>query len=269
MTLIESALQKLQKSGQLPSAGKANARTAILERARPAATPPVPLLHATIDKVQMERHCVLPRISDESALRAYKILRTRLLQKLGAENWRSLVVTGADVQQGKTLTSVNLAFALAQDPSTSVCIVDLDLRRPQVANCMGMQFNFGLGDYLSGNAEIEQIVYEVGVPRLAVIPNAHALQQSSELLSSPRMKQLVDRLQGSAEFNVIIYDMPPLMMSDDVLVFGPQVDGLLFVVAEGLTQRDSVEKAKEVLADMNVMGVILNRSREANESGYY
>lgn len=270
MTLIENALQKLQQSArragattQRPSQSRIEATIA------PPPAAPVPLLHATIDSMVMERNCVLPRVSDEQALRAYKILRTRVNQKLIANDWHSLIVTGTDVQQGKTLTAINLAFALAQDPSTSVCLVDLDLRRPHVANSMGMQFNFGLGDYLSGAAEIEQIIYEVGVPRLAIIPNAQQLQHSSELLSSPRMQQLLERLRNAAEHRIIIYDMPPMMMSDDVLVFSGQADAVLLVVSEGQTERGLVEKSKEVMSEMNVLGVVLNRSMESNEAGYY
>jgi hypothetical protein len=272
MTLIESALQKLQQSGKRPPKPAMRATLPRLDALASSAPPQpeiVPKLRATLDSAVMERNCILPRVTDETALRAYKILRTRLLQKLTAENWRSVIVTGSDVQQGKTLTAINVAFALAQDTSTNVCLVDLDLRRPHVANSMGMQLNFGLGDYLAGSAEIDQIIYEVGVPRLAVIPNGHSLQHSSELLASARMQELLMRLQGSNSFNVIIYDMPPLMMSDDVLIFGPQADGVLFVVSEGITERRTVEKAKEVLGEMNVLGVVLNRSAETNEAGYY
>ena len=63
--------------------------------------------------------------------------------------------------------------------------------------------------------------------------------------------------------------MPPMMMSDDVLVFSGQADGVLLVVSEGQTERGSVEKAKEVMSEMNVLGVVLNRSMESNEAGYY
>lgn len=270
MTLIENALQKLQQGAKRPGATiQRPSQSRIEATIAPPPAAPVPLLHATIDSLVMERNCILPRINDEQALRAYKILRTRVSQKLLSSNWHSLIVTGTDVQQGKTLTAINLAFALAQDPATSVCLIDLDLRRPHVANSMGMQFNFGLGDYLSGAAEIEQIIYEVGVPRLAIIPNAQQLQQSSELLSSPRMMQLLDRLRGAAEYRVIIYDMPPMMMSDDVLVFSGQADAVLLVVSEGQTERGTVEKAKEVMSEMSVLGVVLNRSMESNEAGYY
>jgi capsular exopolysaccharide synthesis family protein len=278
MTLIESALQKLQQSSRRPASAPLRPTQARVEatlappQPPPAARPPpapLKLLHATIDSVVMERNCVLPRVSDETALRAYKILRTRVLQRMSANNWTSLLVTGSDVEQGKTLTAINLAFALAQDPATQVCLVDLDLRRPHVAGSMGMQFNYGLGDYLSGSVEADQIMYEVGVPRMCVIPNSQSLQHSSELLSSPRMVHLVEQLAHSGSHRVVIFDMPPLLMSDDVLVFSKLVDTMLFVVSEGQTERGTVEKAKEVLGEMNVLGVVLNRSAETNEAGYY
>ena len=92
-----------------------------------------------LDPAVLERNCVLPQVADRSALRAYKILRTRLLQRLAVKRWRTLAVTSAKAGEGKTLTAINLAMALSQEPNTQVCLVDLDLQRPQVASQMGLQ----------------------------------------------------------------------------------------------------------------------------------
>lgn len=275
MTLIETAIQKMQKAG---ASSPAEVQRIARRQSRPPdprapepvpSEPPRTYLPCTLDAVVMEQSCILPRITDESALRAYKILRTRLLQNMHAEGMHSLLVTGTDAQQGKSLTAINLAFALAQDPSTSVFLVDLDLRRPHIAPALGMQFSYGLGDYLAGNAAIDQIIYESGVPRLAIVPNAYSLEHSSELLASERMSALVSHLSAANPRRIIIYDMPPVLMADDVIAFAPQVDGVLLVVAELSAERAKVEKAREILSSMNILGVVLNRSSERNDAGYY
>ena len=270
MTLIETAIQRMRGANATsPAETQRLARRQARVPEPVSSEPPRTYLPCTLDSKIMEKSCILPRVSDESALRAYKILRTRLLQTMRSQDMRTLVVTGPDVEQGKTLTAINLAFALAQDPATSVFLVDLDLRRPQVAHSLGMQFSHGLGDYLAGNASLEQIIYESGVPRLAIVPNAYSMEHSSELLSSDRMVALVRHLSAASPRRIVIYDMPPVLMADDVIAFVPQVDGVLLVVRELSADRAKVEKVRDILSSVNILGVVLNRSSERNDAGYY
>jgi protein-tyrosine kinase len=132
-----------------------------------------------------------------------------------------------------------------------------------------LHYDKGLSDYLAGTATFDEIVYEPGVERLAVIPNGRPLEQSSELLASPRMTELVRSLAAEVPRRVVIFDMPPLLLSDDVLRFLPNVDGLLLVVSEARTQRAALTHARELLPEDKLLGVVLNRSHEREESGYY
>jgi protein-tyrosine kinase len=227
----------------------------------------------TLQSAVLEENNILPQITDAGALRAYKILRTRLLRRLEANQWHSFAVTGAAVGEGKTLTSINLAMALAQDSNTWVFLVDLDLQRPKVANYLGMNNSLGergLTDFLLGDATFEQITYSpTNMDRLAVIPNFQAVANSSDLLTSPRTDELVRALEAETPRRVVIFDMPPVLASDDVLAFSPQVDGLLLVVAESTTSRDALRSAKELLQEMNLLGVVLNRSEAQEEGAYY
>ncbi len=223
---------------------------------------------ATLDSTVLERNCVLPQIADHTALRAYKILRTRLLHRLAAQQWRSFAVTSTKAGEGKTLTSINLAMALSQEPNTRVCLVDLDLQRPQVAAQMGLHCERGLGDYLLGEADALQVMYECGSPSLVVIPNTRVFDHSSEMLGSARMLELLKVLATEMPNHLVIFDMPPLT-SDDVLTFAPRVDGVLLVVAEGRTERAALTKSKELLAEMNLIGVVLNCSAERDDGTSY
>lgn len=235
----------------------------------PESVPPVQYRPAPVDPEALERNRVLLRVRDVGISRAYKILRTRVLHRLTANNWYTLGITGTSAGEGKSLTAVNLALALAQDVNTSVFLVDLDLQRPQLGAYLGMSYEYGLTDYLTGQADLEQIIYDIGVKRLAVIPNASSVENSSELLRSPRMAEFVNALEGQVPRRVIVFDMPPLMVSDDVLAFAPRVDSFLLVVSQGQTARRTLNNAKEVLSELNLMGVVLNRSTERNDSTYY
>ena len=274
MSIIEEAVRKSAERHRQTPPDPLRPQTRL--RRVPAA--PVDTSHAqrfqpiTLDKAALHDNLVLPQLQDAGALRAYKILRTRVLRRLEANQWHAFAVTGVTAGEGKTLTAVNLAIALAQDVNTWVALIDLDLQRPRVAEYLGMRNAHGekgLADYLQGNATFENIVYSPDIERLVVIPNFTPLMNSSEMLSSPRMTELMQALEAEQPRRILIFDMPPVLAADDVLAFAPQVDGLLLVVAEGTTDRSSLRRAKEVLAEMNLLGVVLNRSAERNDSAYY
>jgi Mrp family chromosome partitioning ATPase len=264
---VEKAIEKArlaheqrrgQPGGALPGAPEASGLFRILSL-------------ASVRKDTMERNKIIPAVEDRSAITAYKVLRTRILQRLRNNHWRNFVVSGAGPGEGKTLTACNLAVSIAKDVNQSVFLVDLDLQRSNVANYFGLDINLGIGDYLSGRAEIEDIVYAPqDMDRIAIIPNRGPVENSSELIASPRMKALVKWLKdrGSAPFT--IFDMPPILSCDDVLAFLPSVDALLMVVSEGITERSQLARAIEMIGDVNLLGVVLNRSREhRNTSAYY
>ncbi len=268
MGLIEEALRKSAQQRKGPLRGNAAVATK-LARA-PVAEAKVPQYRTTpTDRDTMRRNRILPSLTDVSVTRAYKILRTRVTHRLVANGWHFLGITGTTAGEGKTLSAVNLALALAQDVNNWVFLVDLDLQRPQVGAYLGMQYDNGLTDYLTGQAELNQIVYDISIPRLAIVPNARPVEYSSELLMSPRMNDFLYFLQAEPPRRIVVFDMPPLLASDDVLAFAPRVDSFLLVVSQGQTARRTLTNAKEMLGEMNVMGVILNRSTERSDSPYY
>jgi protein-tyrosine kinase len=266
VSIIENALA-LAKKGRVPAdAGPRRART---DQSDTVGTQPTRQFETIVpNPAVLERNCVLPQIADRAALRAYKILRTRLLRRLTAEHWTWIALTSAKAGEGKTLTSINLAVTLAQEPNTHVCLVDLDLPRPQVAAQLGIRCERGLGEYLLGEAEALEVIYSCWSPNLLVIPNSRPFDYSSEMLASPRMLDLLRVIETELPQHIVIFDMPPLT-SDDALAFAPRVDGVLLVVAEGQTERSAVAKSKELLAEMNLIGVVLNHSAERDDAPSY
>ncbi|HXS20497.1 MAG TPA: CpsD/CapB family tyrosine-protein kinase [Steroidobacteraceae bacterium] len=276
MSLIEEVMRRqAHERGAMPSglaAGAGGAAAARVGRPIPAPAPETVIQEyrtAAIDAEALERNRVLLRVQDVAVSRAYKILRTRVLHRMAANNWYTLGITGTSAGEGKTITAINLAIALAQDPNAWVYLVDLDLQRPQLGAYLGMSYEYGLTDFLTGQAQLEQVVYDIGIRRLAVVPNASPVETSSEHLRSARMADFINALESQAPRRIVIFDMPPLNVSDDVLAFAPRVDSFLLVATQGVTARRTLANAKEVLSELNVLGVVLNRSTERNESPYY
>ena len=218
-----------------------------------------------------------PGLLDQAALRAYKILRTRVSPVAASvlTEWRSFAVTPCTPQaRGRALHGYQSCNGpLAQDVSTWALVSwTWIVQRPRVAQYLGMSGlggEKGLSDYLTGDASIESITYSPNIDRLCVIPNFQPMSQSSEMLSSPRMLELVRSLENEQPKRIIVFDMPPVLAADDVLAFAPQLDSLLLVIGEGATGRDALRSAKEVLAEMNLLGVVLNRSAERDDKAYY
>jgi protein-tyrosine kinase len=273
MSLIEEVMRRqAHERAAMPASAGGAASTARVARPIVAPVPETAMQQyrtAAVDPEALERNRVLLRVQDVAVSRAYKILRTRVLHRMADNNWYTLGVTGTGVGEGKTVTAINLAIALAQDPNAWVFLVDLDLQRPQLGSYLGMSYEYGLTDFLTGQAELEHVVYDIGIRRLAVVPNASPVETSSEYLRSAKMADFINALEAQSPRRIIIFDMPPVMVSDDVLAFASRVDSFLLVASQGITARRTLANAKEVLSELNVLGVVLNRSTEHNDSPYY
>jgi len=218
----------------------------------------------------MERNKLIPAIEDKAAITAYKVLRTRVLQRMRSNGWRNLVITGAGSAEGKTLTACNLAVSISRDVNQSVMLVDLDLQRSSVAKNFGLDVKLGLGDYLAGNAEIEDIIYAPeDMERIVIIPNREPIEHSSDLIASPRMKALMKWIRDRDSKPLAIFDMPPVLSCDDVLAFLPSTDAVLLIASEGVTERSGLERTLDMLGDADLLGVVLNRSREQHKASAY
>ena len=223
--------------------------------------------HVDLDLALLAENRIVYAMHDSAATAAYKILRTRVLQRMRTNNWNALAITGTAPGEGKTLTAINLAISLAGEVNQIVYLVDLDLRRPSIHRYLGFEPQYGLSDYLQNNTPLSEILVNPGIDRLVILPNDKHFENSSEMLSSPRALELVQELKAHDPSRLVLFDMPPLLSSDDMIAFSPYVDALLLVVSEGKTTRDDVLRARELLHDVNVVGTVLNHSLDI-ASGY-
>lgn len=269
---IQKAISKSRENAGKPASRKRNApdRTSGSDTAAPANMFKVFQLAFPRQDV-MKESLIVSAIDDRAAKSAYDLLRTRVLQRMRGNSWRTLLVTSPGPGEGKTLTSSNLAISISRDVNQSVVLVDLDLRRSSIAKYLGIDVDIkaGVGDFLNGDAEISDIVYTPGeMPRIALLPNREPLDNASDLLGSPRMKDLVAWLRDQSDRSIVIFDMPPVLACDDVLAFSSEADAILLVAAQGITDRGELEKTVELLAECNVLGVVLNRANEGSGTDY-
>jgi protein-tyrosine kinase len=196
-----------------------------------------------------------------SAAAAFRMLRTQVLQRMEEHQWRSLAVLSAGKDDGKTTTAINLAVSLASDERHTVLLVDFDLRRPGVADMLGIVPEFGVDDVLRGKARIEDCLYHPeNFDRLVVLPARLPVNNSSEALAGPRCRDLVAELRGRYPDRLLIFDLPPILGADDALAFVPLVECGLMVVAEGITKREDLLRCMELLRRTPIVGTVLNRA---------
>ena len=209
-------------------------------------------------------------VTDErsAASAAYKVLRTRVLQRMRRNGWKTLGVTGTCPNEGKTLTAINLSINLAWHSTTSVVLVDMDLRNPSVHRYLGIDTRYGLMDYFNGDVPLVRAGVRPGIERLGVIMNDRPVANASELLSAPETTQLVEEVKRGDD-RIAIFDLPPVFAGDDVLAFAPSVDAMLIVLSQGTTKRASLLGLRELLQNVNVIGTVLNRSSERVAPYYY
>lgn len=248
------------------------------EQATVIATPPpigVNLNNIRTIKVPddvMRRNRVVTTLEDGRMVDAYKLLRTRVLRAMQQNGWNTLGITSAGPNVGKTLTSVNLGISISLKDNLSAMVVDTDLRRPSVHSVFEINPEKGLEDYLADKASIPSLLINPGIKDFSVLPNKGARDgTSSELLASPKMIQFVEDIKANFSSQIVIFDLPPVLVGDDVVAFAPHLDAVLVVIEDGKTQEPELTHTFELLSEINVLGTILNKSTDAlkNMDYYY
>lgn len=203
---------------------------------------------------------------------SFRQLRTNLqFAHVGHES-KTVLITSSVPGEGKSTTAINLAIALAQAGQT-VALVDADLRRPMVAEYLGLERNAGLTTALIGKAQIEDLLQPWGSEQLYVLASGQIPPNPSELLGSEKMKQLISKLENT--FEAVIIDAPPLLPVTDAAVLAQQVGGVVVVVGTQKVRTTDLEKSIAALemVQADVLGVVLNRlptkGPDAYTYGYY
>ena len=269
MERLEAALEKAREQRQ---AAKPAAPVAAPEQ-------PAPILltsEATWQKLfeikisaRVARNNRITTLTNNALSGPYDMLRARAVRIMGENNWKRLAITSPNLACGKTTVAANLAISLARQPEIRVLVFDMDMRRPALNKILGHRGRYSLHDVLAQKADIEDQLVRYG-DNLAFGLNYSAVRNPAELLQSNRTKEFLDEVERKYLPDFVIFDMPPMLASDDNVGFLQNVDcGLLVGAAEDTTisQLDSCEKELSELT--NVLGVVLNKCRYTGSDSSY
>jgi hypothetical protein len=221
-----------------------------------------------LDPNHLEANRIVALDKNDVRVAPFDLLRTQVVRKLRENHWSTLAVTSPDAGCGKTVVAINLAISLAQQTDQTVLLADFDLRRPKVAAYLGLSRGPSLLDYLEGREPLSGVLVNPGIPRLVVLPNDRAIANAAETLTAAKVKALVEDLKERYASRLVIFDLPPLLATDDTLGFLPSVDAVLLVVGNHQTTKSEIEQSQHLLRSANLMGVVLNRA-EVKRHGYY
>ena len=198
---------------------------------------------------------------------SYKNVRTNLVYILSKAKKKSVVFSSSVQAEGKSTTTVNVAIVFSQI-GDKVLLLDADMRLPSIHKKMKLQNTTGLSSVLVGSDTFEDAVIHVNA-NLDVLCSGPIVQNSLELLSSERVKELISELES--KYDYVIIDTPPIGVVADSLVLAQNTAGIVLIARDNVTRYDFIEKsiAQANLVNVNVLGVILNGIDHKNKKYSY
>lgn len=200
----------------------------------------------------------------------YRKLKSVLVSMTHHETFRNtLMVTSSVSGEGKSVTALNLAISMAQEFDHTVLLVDADLRKPSLHGYFGLEPKLGLSDCLNGGAELGEVLIKTGIGKLTLLPSGKPVRNPAELFSSQRMKELIQEMKHRYPDRYIIIDTPPALLFAETLSLSHLVDGVVFLVREGMASVQNINEALATLKGSLVLGMVYNDvSQESIDSRY-
>ena len=216
-------------------------------------------LPVSLDADHLEANGIVGFNRKDVRARPFNLLRTQLMKRLAATGGKLVGVTSTAPGAGKSFTAVNLAVSLSHFAKFPVTLIDLDFRRGSIAGYLGLQVEQGVAEVLAGEARIEQIAIQAGVPNLIVLPAVEGDESGSALLVSDAFETFVEQIRAEVGEGIALFDLPPVFADDDALIATQKLDGYLLVADSGITPTGQIADAVERLLPSVCLGTVLNR----------
>lgn len=190
---------------------------------------------------------------------SFRTLLTSVILSTAPQPPQVILMTSSTAGEGKTVTAVNLAIALAQRGEPTL-LIDADLRHPSVGKALNLVNGTGLASYLTGAHSIEKGLREFpAVPALRILPTGPKPPNPAQLLSSSAMEAML--LQFRKEYKFVVIDSPPVLPVTDAMILSTFVDGVVFVIGSGTTVRGAVTRSCKILHNVgaSILGIVLNK----------
>lgn len=200
---------------------------------------------------------------------AFDLLRTKILQKMRANGWKRLAVTSPTAGCGKSTVVLNLAFSFSKLPDLHTVVADLDMRLPSLAATMGFTGSTGFSSVLAGDVDFAQVATRPR-PNLAMGVNYSPTRNPAELLQGPKIGPVLADIETRYNPTLTLFDTPPMLVNDDTIAFMGHVDCVLLVAAAEATSLREIDVCeRELAAQTNVLGVVLNKCRYTEQNRGY
>jgi len=192
-------------------------------------------------------------------------------RKKDIKNSNLILVTSSIPGEGKTFTSINLAFSIAAELDKKVLLIDADVAKPSISKTLGFESKLGLIDYLESNTlDLSDVIRQTEIAGLRIIPAGKSHKLSTELLASNKMVALSRELSERYSDRVVIFDTPPILATTQAEVLASQMGQIILVVAaETTSQHYVMESVKKLQSCSDVVFVLLNKAKRSLNAGYY
>lgn len=207
------------------------------------------------------------QVADSAIAEQYRILHTRISKLPHAGARTTLAISSAIQGEGKTVTALNLALVMARDFGKRTLLIEGDLRHPTLCTYLEQRPPLDLVDILVNSHDLSSQLLSLGHENLRVIPTLKAVKNSSSLLSSPEMHNLLTF--AKEQYDVILIDCPPILSLPDMNLIERLVDGILLVVRAEKTPRHSVMMAVQSLISSKLVGIVLNGVQQSRSRYYH
>lgn len=232
-----------------------------------------PVRSVRLDEAHLERARIVAYAGVAGQGRYYDMLRTQVLHDMERNGWQCLAVTSPTVGCGKTVTACNLALSIARLPERAALLVDADMQRPKVAEYLGLPEGPSLLGVLEERYPLASAIVDAqaGPNRIEVLSGGTAAAASSEWLASQTMANVLQAMRRDFRSRVVVFDLPPLLVGDDVISILPRMDAVLLVTAVGATSPADVCECQKHLQNVPVVRVVVNKVDDPslNYYGYY
>jgi exopolysaccharide/PEP-CTERM locus tyrosine autokinase len=185
-------------------------------------------------------------------------------------NANMIMVTSALPGEGKTFTAINLAMSIAMEMDKTVLLIDADVAKPDVTARLGVEAEKGLIDVLiDDELTLPQVLLRTDIPKLTLLPSGSRHVHSTELLASERMRQLTLELSNRYSDRIVIFDSPPLLLTNESRVLASLMGQIVLVAEESRTPQHAVKEAVDLLEANEIVGIVMNKGgRKTDGDGY-
>lgn len=226
----------------------------------------LPSIDISLRRLRAQRIVTLDRGREAAE---FDKLRTRMLQQMQANNWRRVAITSPGASSGKSTIVLNLAFSLSRQTQSRTIVCEMDLRKPSLRKMMRLKTDRDFTEVINGNAPFEDHALLLK-PNLAVGMVQSPVATPAELLQDARLAKSLDDIEAKYDPTVMMFDMPPFQVSDDMMAFADKVDCVMIVAAAEKTKMPELDACEREISNVtNVLGIVLNKCRyETPDSAY-